>query len=511
MKAAVLGSPIAHSLSPFLHRAAYAALGLDDWSYSLVECSSEGLAAFIDGLDADWAGLSLTMPLKRTVLPMLDHVDPVAARSGGANTAVFGVDGRYGYNTDVQGIIEALAEAGAPVPGSVTILGGGATACSALAAVRELGAGAATVVVRDPSRALDLLGAASRLDVRVTFRDFSQLADDAPGDLLISTVPAGVADSYAEQIRSAGVAPATVMDVVYHPWPTTLAQAATAAGSIVASGFAMLLHQAAAQVELMTGKPAPLAAMRAAAEAELAHRAAAESLGAAAGSLRGFSSRPTRLPRALDQVGAACVATLPQAVDHASDVSDGPVLAELRLGLDAGDQQLDADDGAQLALDVGTWRVVHRPWARITGLVLGGEAADDRLGPRGVVVDDQLTVHVRGHVVPRRHHAAMLGLGHVERGRDVRVRAAHDRQRLAARGQLPLGVVAREVPVQGPELAVLARRHVGERQHGRHQALVRQRHQVGRAVPDQELAGRRLINREVRGNVHMVTSFPLPG
>jgi shikimate dehydrogenase len=464
MKAAVLGSPIAHSLSPFLHRAAYDALGLDDWSYSLVECSSsDELAAFIAGLDADWAGLSLTMPLKRTVLPMLHHVDPVAAATGGANTVVFRADGRYGYNTDVQGIIDALAEAGAPMPGSVTIVGGGATACSALAAVRELGAGAATVVVRDPSRALDLLDAASRLDVRVTFRSFSQLADDAPGDLLISTVPAGVADSYAEQIRSVGVAPATVMDVVYHPWPTPLALAAAAAGSNVAGGFAMLLHQAAAQVELMTGKPAPLAAMRAAGEAELARRAAAESL------------RAARV-RALDQVGAAGVAPLPQAVDHASDVRDGPVLAELRLCLDAGDQQLDADDGAQLALDEGTGRVVHRPRARIAGLVLGGEAADDRLGPRGVVVDDQLAVHVRGHVVPRWHHAAMLGLGRVERRRDVRVRAAHDRQRLAARGQLPLGVVARDVAVQGTKVAVLGGRHVGERQHGRHQALVRQRH-----------------------------------
>jgi shikimate dehydrogenase len=403
MKAAVLGSPIAHSLSPFLHRAAYAALGLDDWSYSLVECPAEGLAAFMASLGADWAGLSLTMPLKRTVLPLLHHVDPVAAATGGANTVVFRADGRHGYNTDVQGIIDALAEAGAPVPGSVTILGAGATACSALAAARELGAKEATVVVRDPSRALDLLDAASRLDVRVAFSDFRQLADDAPGGLLISTVPAGVADGYAERIQSAGVAPAAVMDVVYHPWPTPLALAAAAAGSIVASGFAMLLHQAAAQVELMTGKPAPLVAMRAAGEAELARRAAAGSL------------RAARV-RALDQVSAAGVAPLPQAVDHASDVRDGPVLAELRLRLDAGDQQLDADDGAQLALNEGTGRVVHRPRARITGLVLGGEAADDRLGPRGVVVDDQLAVHVHGHVVPCRHHAAMLGFGCVEAG-----------------------------------------------------------------------------------------------
>jgi len=298
MKAAVLGSPIAHSLSPSLHRAAYSALGLDDWSYSLIECSSEGLAAFIDGLGPDWAGLSLTMPLKRTVLPLLKHVDPVAAATGGANTVVFRDDGRHGYNTDVRGIVNALAEAGVAGPGStgpgstgpgstgpdsVTILGGGATACSALAAVRELGAGQATVVVRDPSRTDDLRDAAARLGLRAQLRDFGYLTSGALGDLLISTVPAGVADPYAARIGRGAAAPAAVMDVVYHPWPTPLALAAEAAGATVASGFAMLLHQAAAQVELMTGKPAPLAAMRAAGEAELARRAAGQSLGAAAG------------------------------------------------------------------------------------------------------------------------------------------------------------------------------------------------------------------------------------
>ncbi|MBO0821304.1 MAG: shikimate dehydrogenase, partial [Nocardiopsaceae bacterium] len=147
MRAAVLGKPVAHSLSPFLHRAAYAALGLD-WSYETVECDEAGLPDFVTSRGPDWAGLSLTMPLKRTVLPLLDHVDPVAAATGGANTVVFRPDGRYGYNTDVQGITAALTEAGAGSAGvgsadaigagaagagSVLILGAGATACSALA------------------------------------------------------------------------------------------------------------------------------------------------------------------------------------------------------------------------------------------------------------------------------------------------------------------------------------------------------------------------------------------
>jgi shikimate dehydrogenase len=277
LRAGVLGSPIAHSLSPVLHRAAYAALGLDDWSYEAIECAEGGLAALIAGLGPDWAGLSLTMPLKRTVLPLLRYADPLAAATGGANTVVFRADGRHGYNTDVHGIVDALHEAGAPVPGRVTIVGGGATACSALAAVREFGVSSADVVVRDPSRAVDLLDAAGRLGVRVRFRDFGTLegrAADAPADLLISTVPAGVANSYAAHVRATGYAPAAVLDVVYSPWPTELARAAAGAGAVVASGFAMLLHQAAAQVELMTGKPASLEAMRAAGEAELARRTA---------------------------------------------------------------------------------------------------------------------------------------------------------------------------------------------------------------------------------------------
>jgi shikimate dehydrogenase len=279
MKAAVLGNPVAHSLSPVLHTAAYQALGLDEWTYQAIRCDEAALPAFVTSRGPDWAGLSLTMPLKRTVLPLLDHVDPLAAVTGGANTVVFRPDGRHGYNTDVQGIVDALAEVGAPAPGSVTILGAGATACSALAALPELGATAADVVVRDPSRAAGLLAAAERLHLRVRLRPFTDLeagqeTSEVIPDLLISTVPAGVTDQYSERMRLTAQAPTALLDVVYDPWPTPLAEAASAAGAVVASGFAMLLHQAAAQVELMTGKSAPLKVMRTAGEAELARRAA---------------------------------------------------------------------------------------------------------------------------------------------------------------------------------------------------------------------------------------------
>jgi len=274
MKAAVLGKPIAHSLSPALHRAAYEALGFADWTYDLVECDSRGLAAYVESRGPEWAGLSLTMPLKRTVLPLLDHVDHLAAATGGANTVVFRPEGRYGYNTDVQGIVDALTEAGAQVPGSVTILGAGATACSALAAVGELGATGADIVARDPSRAAGVRATADRLGLKVRLRPWEDLSnsDATVPDLLISTVPAGAADDYAERLRLTHQAPPTVLDVVYHPWPTPLAEAATEVGAIVVSGYTMLLHQAAAQVELMTGKPAPLEAMRVAGEEEIARR-----------------------------------------------------------------------------------------------------------------------------------------------------------------------------------------------------------------------------------------------
>jgi shikimate dehydrogenase len=282
MKAAVLGLPISHSLSPALHRAAYAALGLGDWSYQGIECDEAGLPALLAGLGPGWAGLSLTMPLKRAVLPLLDRADPVATQTGAANTVVFAGQARHGYNTDVAGLVTALTEAKAGhvrgagqarapgEAGGALILGAGATACSALAALRELGQREVAVAVRDPARAQSLLATAARLGSRVELRPFGTLDDGL--DLLLSTVPAGAADSYHERLRQADHPPATVLDVVYHPWPTPLAVAARAVGAVTIGGFEFLLHQAARQVELMTGRQPPVAAMRAGGLAELARR-----------------------------------------------------------------------------------------------------------------------------------------------------------------------------------------------------------------------------------------------
>jgi len=283
MKAAVLGKPIAHSLSPVLHRAAYEALGFADWTYAAVECDEAGLADYVASRDAGWAGLSLTMPLKRVVLPLLDHVDHLAAATGGANTVVFRPEGRYGYNTDVPGMISALTEVGWPAPGwpapgsgappdPVLILGAGATACSALAAVRGLGARQVTVAVRDQQRAGGLLAAADRLGLAVRLIPFDTSGEAAP-ELLISTTPAGAADIHAQRIRCGTLVPRYVLDVVYHPWPTPLAVAAQQSGAVVAGGFGLLLHQAAEQVSLMTGLAAPVEVMRAAGLAALDGRA----------------------------------------------------------------------------------------------------------------------------------------------------------------------------------------------------------------------------------------------
>jgi shikimate dehydrogenase len=275
MKAAVLGSPIAHSLSPVLHRAAYRALGLTGWTYEAIECDEARLPAVLAGCGPDWAGLSLTMPLKRAVLPLLDEAEPLAAAAGAANTVVFAGGRRHGYNTDVPGMVTALAEAGitrvrgGSGPGGVLILGAGATACSALAALRELGVRKAAVAVRDPGRAGSLLAAAGRLGITASLVPLSEAGRARPG-LLISTLPSGAAGFLAERWAEGGAVPPRVLDVVYHPWPTRLAAAAGAAGSVVVSGYALLLHQAAWQVELMTGLPAPVPAMRSAGLAALA-------------------------------------------------------------------------------------------------------------------------------------------------------------------------------------------------------------------------------------------------
>ena len=213
------------------------------------------------------------MPLKRAVLPLLDRTEPLAVEVVGPTRSSSPAARRHGYNTDVPGMVAALAEAGVTAPSGATILGAAATACAALAALRAVGLTAAAVQVRDQARVGDLLAAARRLGLAVELRPFGSQVRD--GDLLISTVPAGAADFYAEPAIDPRARPCAVLDVVDNPWPTPLAAAAAQSGVVVVSGFDLLLHQAARQVELMTGvEPAPLEPMRAAGHSELARRAA---------------------------------------------------------------------------------------------------------------------------------------------------------------------------------------------------------------------------------------------
>ena len=267
-RAAVLGAPIDHSLSPVLHQAAYDVLGLD-WSYTAVECTEGDLPGFLAGLEDDWVGLSLTMPLKRAVLPFLDERTALVDTVGAANTVLLRDGRRLGDNTDVHGVAAALGEAAVAIPETATIIGAGATAASAFVAIAAAGVAEVTVVARSQLRASAVMAAAAACGVPAVLQPWPGDARAWAAEVVISTVPAEASAGLAMTLPAP---PGVLLDVVYSPWPTPLAAAAEAAGSIVVGGLAVLVHQAARQVELMTGREAPLAAMREAGEKALTAR-----------------------------------------------------------------------------------------------------------------------------------------------------------------------------------------------------------------------------------------------
>ena len=271
MRAAVLGSPIDHSLSPVLHQAGYAATGLADWEYDAHDVDAAGLPDFLGGLGPEWRGLSLTMPLKEAGLQVAKDVADVAARAGAANTLVRRPDGGWdATNTDVAGIVRALRP---HLPDAVTralVLGAGATARSAVLALAELGVTTLTVRARDTAKGADLLawaldhgirnGSVAGIGPWVTTRD----------DVVVSTVPPQAADAVAATVPATH--PGVLLDVVYAGWPTPLARAGVAAGMTVVPGLDMLVHQAAEQFHRFTGTEAPIAAMLEAGRAALGER-----------------------------------------------------------------------------------------------------------------------------------------------------------------------------------------------------------------------------------------------
>jgi shikimate dehydrogenase len=254
-----------------LHRAAYENLGLTDWSYDRFEIDEEGLAAFVEGLGPEWAGLSLTMPLKRVVIPLLDEISDTAASVEAVNTVVLAEDGRRtGDNTDIPGMVAALREHGIEQVESAAVLGAGATASSALAALARVCTGEVVAYVRSEARAAEMRQWGERLGVAVRTARWSDAEHALRAPLVIATTPAGTTDALAASVPER---PATLFDVLYDPWPTALAARWSMAGGAVVGGLDLLVHQAVLQVEQMTGRsPAPLDAMRRAGEKALSER-----------------------------------------------------------------------------------------------------------------------------------------------------------------------------------------------------------------------------------------------
>ncbi|MCF8588016.1 shikimate dehydrogenase [Gordonia liuliyuniae] len=264
-RAAVLGSPIAHSKSPALHRAAYAALGLTEWTYDALETTADQLADRVGSAGPEWIGFSVTMPCKSAALAFADTVTERAELIGSVNTLVRSDGGWRADCTDVDGVTGAIAQTGLVEPPTRAVLiGAGGTARPALAALAEAGVTDVIVVARDAGRAAGLLILADRLAVNahvVGFAPTDRLrAECAAADITISTVPAAGAAVLAPSVAAS----ARLIDVIYDPWPTPLAAAVADAGGVVVGGLVMLLNQAYSQVAQFTGSPAPKAAMAAA-------------------------------------------------------------------------------------------------------------------------------------------------------------------------------------------------------------------------------------------------------
>lgn len=289
-RAAVVGSPIGHSLSPVLHRAAYEALGLTDWDYDRMAVGGPGepdLATVLGSLGPEWIGLSVTMPLKEEALALSTAASARARRLGGANTLVRREDGWVADATDPEGIEHALADAGVRGARSALVLAAGATARAALEALARIGVRHVGMAVRGDIRpqTVDLARTLGQSLMSVSLPDLARddLLERAVGgvDVVVSTLPAGAlvpGESWqtTSQVAGAVAEPdqrltgSVVLDVVYDGWPTPLARWAVARGATVVSGLEMLLYQAVEQVQLMTGRTAPVEQMRAALDAAAA-------------------------------------------------------------------------------------------------------------------------------------------------------------------------------------------------------------------------------------------------
>lgn len=253
-RCAVLGSPIAHSLSPLIHNTAYRVLGLTGWRYDAFEVAEDGLGAFIAGCGPEWVGLSCTMPLKRALLDF-GVVSERAALLRSANTFLFGTPDEPSRveNTDVDGVLDPLRTAGLESARTAVLVGAGATARSALAAFAALGVERVVVVARDAGRALASLGdVAGRLGLPLDVRGWGE-----PGvrsDVVVSVLPVALdADLAAALVANTGY----VLDAQYGHGTSAFAGPAADRGVVLLDGLDMLVAQARVQLRLMTGHECP--------------------------------------------------------------------------------------------------------------------------------------------------------------------------------------------------------------------------------------------------------------
>ena len=269
---AVLGDPIAHSLSPALHRAGYQAIGLD-WSYNAHRVPEGQMAGFVAGLDATWRGLSVTAPLKREALALADAVSPQARLTGAANTLLLvgvGADRRiHADNTDLPGAVAAVRERFAGEVRSATVIGAGATAASTGLALAEMGATSIRILARDAGRAATTVAAIAAHPAGPTV-EVAALDSDVLGEVVVSTIPAAAQDE--DLVARCAVAP-VVFEVISKP----MADPAGRRSERPRSGGGLRARparppEAALQFVAYTGHPAPLQAMRAAGEAALGDR-----------------------------------------------------------------------------------------------------------------------------------------------------------------------------------------------------------------------------------------------
>ncbi|MGD8213642.1 shikimate dehydrogenase family protein [Aestuariimicrobium sp. Y1814] len=267
---AVIGHPAHHSLSPAMHRAAYAALGLD-WDYQWHDVAPDQLDGFVRGLDKPWRGLSVTMPHKEAIIAF-GSPDEVVTLTGAGNTLVLGESPTV-HNTDVAGVVNAVHLQRDGIE-AITIVGNGATARSGLVGAARLGARRATVLARRPERATGMADLGRAVGVEVTILPLGHTPPAA--DLVFSTIPTSGIAEHAE--RLAGTAE-LLFDAVYDPWPTPLGQAAESTGTPILSGLHLLAGQAVDQVQLMTGLDIDLDTLLRAGLDELARRSAHGAVG----------------------------------------------------------------------------------------------------------------------------------------------------------------------------------------------------------------------------------------